>query len=59
MPLSGSNTGALRPYTALQLIEGATSRAGIKPTSLTTEIVEKSLDELNLVFTQLLNRGIQ
>lgn len=59
MPLSGSNTGALRPYMALQLIEGATSRAGIKPTSLTTEIVEKSLDELNLVFTQLLNRGIQ
>jgi len=59
MPLSGSNTGALRPYTALQLIEGATSRAGIPPTKLTTEIVEKSLDELNLVFTQLLNRGVQ
>lgn len=59
MPLSGSNTGALRPYTALNLIEGATSRAGIKPTSLTTEIVEKSLDELNLVFTNLLNRGVQ
>lgn len=59
MPLSGSNTGALRPYTALQLIEEATSRAGIKPTSLTTEIVEKSLDQLNLVFTQMLNRGIQ
>ena len=59
MPLSGSNTGALRPYTALQLIEEATSRAGIKPTSLTTEIIEKSLDQLNLVFTQMLNRGIQ
>lgn len=59
MPLSGSNTGALRPYTALQLIEEATSRAGIKPTQLTTEIVEKSLDQLNLVFTQMINRGIQ
>lgn len=59
MPLSGSNTGALRPYTALQLIEGAARRAGIKPTSLTTEIVENALDEVNLVFTQLLNRGIQ
>lgn len=59
MPLSGSNTGALRPYTALQLIEGAARRAGIKPTALTTEVVENALDEVNLVFTQLLNRGIQ
>lgn len=59
MSLSGSNTGALRPYTARELVEEATSRAGIKPTALTTEIIEKSLDQLNLVFTQLVNRGIQ
>lgn len=59
MPLSGSNTGALRPFTALQLIEEAAKRAGIKPTQLTTEIVETALDEVNLVFEQMLNRGIQ
>lgn len=59
MSLSGSNTGALRPYTARELIEEATSRAGIKPTQLTSEVVEKSLDQINLIFTQLLNRGIQ
>lgn len=59
MSLSGSNTGALRPYTALQLLEEACSRAGIPPEGITSEIVEKALDQLNLVFTSLLNRGIQ
>lgn len=59
MPLSGSNTGALRPYTALQLLEEACSRAGIPPARLTPEIIEKSLDQMNLLFTSLTNRGIQ
>jgi len=56
---SASNSGALRPYTAREMIEEATSRCGIKPTQLTSEIVEKSLDQLNLMFPALLNRGIQ
>jgi hypothetical protein len=59
MSLSGSNTGALRPYTARELVEEATSRAGIKPTDLTTEIIEKSLDQMNLLFTSLVTRGVQ
>jgi len=59
MSLSGSNSGALRPYTAREMIEEATSRAGIIPTRLTSEVVEKSLDQLNLTFTSLVNRGIQ
>lgn len=59
MAISGSNTGQLRPYTARELIEEATSRCGIKSVQLTSEIVEKSLDQLNLMFPALLNRGIQ
>lgn len=59
MSLSGSNTGALRPYTAQNLLEEACSRAGIPPEAITGEIVEKSLDQINLLFTSLLNRGIQ
>jgi hypothetical protein len=59
MATSGSNTGALRPYTAQEMIEEATSRCGIKPVQLTSEIVEKSLDQLNLIFPALMNRGIQ
>jgi len=56
---SASNTGQLRPYTARELIEEATSRCGIKSVQLTSEIVEKALDQLNLMFPALLNRGIQ
>lgn len=59
MSLSGSNTGALRPYTAQNLLEEACSRAGIPPEAITSEIVEKTLDQINLLFTSLLNRGIQ
>lgn len=58
MALSGSNTG-LRAYTAQTLLEEACSRAGIPPERLTSEIIEKALDQLNLVFTSLLNRGVQ
>lgn len=59
MSLSGSNTGALLPYTAQQLLEEACSRAGIPPEGITGEIVFKALDQLNLLLTQLLNRGFQ
>jgi hypothetical protein len=59
MSLSGSNTGALLPYTAQNMLEEACSRAGIPPEGITGEIVFKYLDQLNLVFTSLLNRGIQ
>lgn len=59
MSISGSNSGDLRPYRGIELIEEATSRAGVKPEALTSEIIEKSLDQLNLIFTQLLNRGVQ
>jgi len=59
MSLSGFNSSLLRPYTAREMIEEAASRAGIPPAKLTSEIVEKSLDQINLTFTSLLNRGIQ
>lgn len=57
--MSLSGTTSLRAYTALQMLEEATSRAGIPPEKLTNEIVEKSLDQLNLVFTEMLNKGVQ
>jgi hypothetical protein len=56
---SASNSGQLRPFTARELIEEATSRCGIKPVQLTSEIVEKSLDQLNLMLPALINRGVQ
>lgn len=59
MSLSGSNTGALRPYTAQNLLEEACGRAGIPPEGITSEIVEKFLDQLNLFFTTFPNRGFQ
>lgn len=40
-------------------MEEALGRAGVKPEQITTEIIEKSLDQINLVFKALLNRGIQ
>jgi len=49
----------LRPYTVFELIEEATSRAGIPPAKLSSEHVEKALDQINLIFKQLVNRGIQ
>lgn len=59
MSLSGSNTGALLPYTARNMLEEACSRAGIPPEGITGEVVFKALDQLNLVLTSLMNRGIQ
>lgn len=48
-----------RPYTAFNLLEEACTRAGIKQELFSSEIVEKALDQLNLMFTSLVNRGIQ
>lgn len=59
MSLSGSNDGSLLSFTAQDLLEEATSRAGIPPEGITSEIVEKFLVQLNLCFTSLLNRGFQ
>lgn len=59
MALSGSNTGALLPYTARSLLEEAASRAGVSPERLTSEIIYKTLDNFNLLLTGMLNRGIQ
>jgi hypothetical protein len=56
---SASNSGILRPFTAREMIEEATSRCGIKAVQLTSEIVEKSLDQLNIMFPAMLNRGVQ
>lgn len=52
-------TGNLRPFTALELIEEAAGRAGIPAVKLTSESIEKALDQLNLIFTHLVGRGIQ
>lgn len=59
MALSGSNDGTARPYTAQSMLEEACSRAGITPELITSEMVEKALDQMNLIFTHLLNRGFQ
>lgn len=59
MSLSGSNTGALLPYVARNLLEAAASRAGISPEKLSAEIIYKALDELNLLTAEMTNRGIQ
>ncbi len=59
MSLSGSNTGALRPYTARYCLELALRRAGIPPAKFTSEIIEVAFDEFNLMFNEMLNLGIQ
>lgn len=59
MSLSGSNSGVLRPYTGVDLIEEACRRAGIGPEKLTNEIVQAALDQVNLILGSLVNRGIQ
>jgi hypothetical protein len=57
--MASANDGTLLPYTALNMLEEACSRAGIAPEQITGEIVFKALDQLNLVLTSLLNRGFQ
>lgn len=59
MSLSGSNTGALRPYTVRQVLEAALRRAGIPPSKFTSEIVEVAYDEFNVMLDEMLNLGTQ
>ncbi len=59
MSLSGSNTGALRPYTARQMMESALRRAGVPSNKFSAEITEIALDEFNTMMDEMLNLGIQ
>jgi len=59
MSLSGSNTGALRPYTARHILESALRRAGVPPAKFTDEIVQVAYDEFNVMLDEMLNLGIQ
>lgn len=59
MSTSGSNTGALRAYTARQMMEEALRRAGVTPDRYTSEIAEIALDQYNLMLDEMLNLGIQ
>lgn len=59
MSLSGSNTGALRSYTAQQTLELALRRAGIAPNQFTSEMVEIAYDEFNNMLNEMLNLGTQ
>lgn len=59
MSLSGSNSGALRPYTARHVLELALRRAGIPPSKFTDEIVAVAFDEFNVMMDEMLNLGIQ
>lgn len=59
MSLSGSNTGALRPFTARHMLELALKRAGISPNKWTAEIIDTSYDIMNIMLDEMLNLGIQ
>lgn len=59
MATSGDNTGTLRPYTARHMVENALRRAGIPPPKFTAEILQTAYDELNVMFDEMLNLGIQ
>lgn len=59
MSLSGSNTGALRPFTARHIVELALRRAGIAPAKFNSEILEVAYDEFNVMLDEMLNLGIQ
>jgi hypothetical protein len=59
MSLSGSNTGALRPYTARNALELALRRAGIPPAKWTSEILDIAYDEFNVMLDEMLNLGMQ
>lgn len=59
MSLSGSNTGALRPFTARHMLELALRRAGVPPAKWTSEIIEIAYDVLNTLMDEMLNLGIQ
>lgn len=59
MSTSGSNTGALRAYTARHMMEEALRRAGVPQDKFTSEIVEIAYDLINLMFDEMLTLGIQ
>lgn len=59
MSLSGDNTGALRPFTFLTMFEEAGRRAGITQDQFTAEVTSIALDQVNLMFDEMLNLGIQ
>lgn len=58
MSLSGSN-GEQRAFTAGQMMESALRRCGIPPAKFTSEMTEVTLDQLGLLFNEMLNLGIQ
>jgi len=56
---SFSNTGQLRAYTAVQILESALRQAGVKPAQFTSEMVEVAYDVFNRMLEEFLNLGIQ
>lgn len=59
MTTSGSNTGALRAYTARQILESALRRAGVKASQIVAETVEVAYDIFNVMLTEMPNLGMQ
>lgn len=58
MSLSGSN-GETRAFTARHMMESALRRCGIPPSKFTSEMTEVVLDQMSLMFDEMLNLGIQ
>jgi hypothetical protein len=58
MSLSGSN-GETRAFTARHMMESALRRCGIPPSKFTSEMAEVALDQISLMFDEMLNLGIQ
>lgn len=56
---SGTNTGALRPYTARQMLEAALRRCGIKPAQFDSDMVETAFDTFNTMLDEMPNLGMQ
>ena len=56
---SGTNTGALRPYTARQMLEAALRRCGIKPPQFNSDMVEIAFDTFNTMLDEMPNLGMQ
>jgi len=56
---SGNNTGALRPYTAIQMTEAALRQAGVKQAMFTSETLDIAMDVFNRMLDDMLNLGLQ
>ncbi len=52
-------TGQSRAYTAGRMMEDALRRAGVTPDKFSSEIAEIAYDQLNLMFNEMANLGIQ